>query len=71
MKPVILMMTICAMNFLISCDLARGDDALFKDVARKPPLSERTVNWLVDNDRPFAEWTLEMAKACEDHGCSI
>jgi hypothetical protein len=46
-------------------------DPLFKDVARKPAITNpETPEWIVRNDRPFAEWVEEMGQACEDHGCS-
>jgi hypothetical protein len=45
-------------------------EPLFKDVQREPPLMQaETVEYLVRNDRPMAEWVEETAQACDEYGC--
>lgn len=57
-------------SFLAGCPgptLYQG--ALVKDVIPEPPVSERTVRYLVRNDRPMAEYVAYMVRICEEHGC--
>jgi hypothetical protein len=59
------------MSFLGACDPAiEPAEPRFSDVARKPPLTQPTVDYITANDRPFANWVAEMARACDDHGCT-
>tara|TARA_R110002072_G_scaffold26966_23_gene88489 strand:- start:980 stop:1213 length:234 start_codon:yes stop_codon:yes gene_type:complete len=70
MKLKVSTMLICATVFLAGCDPTQQSGARFKDVARKPPLTQqKTVDYLVRNDRPMAEWVEEMASACDRYGC--
>jgi hypothetical protein len=44
---------------------------LLKDVVRNPPKAKpETVTYLARNDRPLLEWILEVAGACDEHGCA-
>ena len=69
MKSKTLITIVCLTGFLSGC-LPATNEALYKDVARKPPIKRGTVEYIVANDRPFAEWVEEMAAACDVHGCS-
>ncbi|QEW27818.1 hypothetical protein RIdsm_03638 [Roseovarius indicus] len=66
----------CAMCFLTGCadwfdvEERPGSPAQFKDVQRQPPkIDESTVDYLIENERPFAGWLAETLIACEEHGC--
>lgn len=70
------MMTVCASVYLSGCaewvgpEERPGGPALFKDAQSEPPkVSERTVDYLIENERPFAGWLAETIMACEEHGC--
>jgi predicted small lipoprotein YifL len=70
----IYLMMICTIAFLAGCSEQKGPerppDALFSDVAKKPPLTKHaTVDYLVANDRAMAEWVEYMARSCDRHGC--
>ncbi len=64
-------MMICSIAFLAGCEGPWSTtEPLFKDVARKPPLTKQaTVDYLVRNDRPMGVWVEEMAQACDQYGC--
>lgn len=64
------MMTACAMSCCVACEVVPGTDPAFRDVQRRPPLTQAaTVDWLVENDRQIAAWIAETARACDQYGC--
>jgi len=65
------MMTGCAALCLTGCGGLNGPDALFKDVAKSPPLTRsEIVEYLITNDRGLAEWIEYQARMCDLHGCA-
>ena len=70
-----LMMMACATLFLTGCgDRPAADKApRFEDVQRTPPKlqHEESVDYLIQHERPLAEWIAETAIACEEYGCRI
>ena len=59
--PMLLLLTACSGVVV---------DPAFKDVQRTPPVpTEQTVEYLVTNDRPLAEWIAETRRKCERFGC--
>tara|TARA_R110000851_G_scaffold308778_1_gene467850 strand:+ start:1016 stop:1255 length:240 start_codon:yes stop_codon:yes gene_type:complete len=63
--------TLCAMTFLAGCDPAlTGADPAFKVIQRAPPITKvATVDYLIVNDRPLAEWISETGRKCDRFGC--
>ena len=61
--------TACLTLSLAACPVVTND-ALFKDVQRKPPsVKETTLVVIVREDRPLAEWIEETARKCDEFGC--
>lgn len=62
--------TSCCGLLLSGCLTAGMTDPLWRDVAREPPKAKpATVRYLAQHDAHVLAWMLEMARACDDHGC--
>ena len=44
-------------------------DALFRDIARRPPDATPATIQALKQDRPFATWVLYQDRMCDRYGC--
>ena len=68
------MMTACAIAFLSGCAEPPTSKApRFEDVQRHPPKlqHEESVDYLIQHERPLAEWITETVMACQEYGCRL
>ena len=57
------------MLLLTSGCLGTGSDALFKDVAKRPPDAKPATIAALKSDRSFGEWVLYHDRLCDEFGC--
>lgn len=68
MKWTSLPLLIACASFVSGC-LPATDEALFRDVAKRPPDAERGTVKAINADEEFAEWVIYMDRACDEFGC--
>ena len=59
-----------AATFTAGCLGRAADGALFSDVSKAPPMARPATIEAIEADRPFGEWVIYQARACERWGCS-
>ncbi len=62
------MIPLCAMSLMGGCPPA-GTEALFSDVARRPPDAAPATIEALASDRRFGEWVVYQDRMCDRHGC--
>lgn len=63
------MAMLCAVSWTAACPGLIPADALFRDVARRPPDAARATIDALAEDPDFAVWVIYQDRACDRWGC--
>lgn len=63
------MMALCAVSWTSGCLAPAPDDALFRDVSRRPPDAAAATIEALAADPVFGRWVVYQDRACDRWGC--
>lgn len=70
-KLMILIAMLFVMNSVAGCrmEIARNEDAYFKDVSKPPPKVSPEFAVAMADELEFGRWVIYQDRQCEIHGC--
>lgn len=61
---------LCVVSWTAACQGLPANDALFRDVSRRPPDALPATIEALAEDANFAVWVIYQDRACDEWGCT-